>query len=120
MATKRFRNGKFRYVVKNKKLLPHPINLSFENEADGDAYVAELEDLLSRGIVPLEFLEGGGTGIRLHELIRNYISAISLKDDDRKLMQLHAQRLTNFDVGKITLEFIVPPKMVSGIVKPLQ
>lgn len=55
MATKRFRNGKYQYIVKNKKLLPKPLYFTFDNEADGDAYISDLEDLLDKGVVPNEF-----------------------------------------------------------------
>lgn len=55
MATKRFRNGKFQYVVKNKKLLPKPLYFTFDNEADGEAYIRELEDLLDKGLYLLSF-----------------------------------------------------------------
>lgn len=105
MATKRFKNGKFRYVVKNKKLLPKPIYLTFENENDGDASVAELEDLFSQGIVPVEFRSEGGTGIKLHELIKIYIQEVSVTDEGFKFMQLYRKRLDNIFVGKITYKW---------------
>jgi len=37
--------------------LPRPLYLSFESETEGDEYVARLEALLDRGIVPEEFKE---------------------------------------------------------------
>ncbi|VVD98940.1 hypothetical protein PHO31112_02031 [Pandoraea horticolens] len=52
MATKRFRNGRWEYVVKRKALLPKPPYLSFDTEAEGDAYVRRLEHQLDAGIVP--------------------------------------------------------------------
>lgn len=107
MATKRFKNGKFRYTVKNKKLLPKPIYLSFANENDGDAYVAELEELLNKGIVPVEFREESSGSIKLHELIKSYIKDVSMTDDNRMFMQLHCARLDNIDVGQITYQWCV-------------
>ena len=61
MATKRFRNGKYQYVVKNKKLLPKPLYLTFDNEADGDAYISDLEELLSKGGIKKNSVDSVGT-----------------------------------------------------------
>lgn len=104
MATKRFKNGKHRYTVKNKKLLPKPIYLSFDDEGEGDAYVAELEDLLSRGILPVEFHQDA-SAIKLHDLIKLYIKSANIKNDDIKLLDIHCDRLANIDAGKITYDW---------------
>lgn len=55
MAGKRqTRSGRWEYVVKRAGLLPKPLYLSFDTEAEGDTYCARLEALLDRGVVPLE------------------------------------------------------------------
>lgn len=54
MASKRCRNGKWEYVVKRAGVLEKPVYLTFDDEGEGDAYVARLEQLLDRGIVPTE------------------------------------------------------------------
>lgn len=56
MAGKRKRaNGTFEYVFKRAGVLDKPIYMTFENEAEGDAYAKRLDALLERGIVPTEF-----------------------------------------------------------------
>lgn len=57
MAGKRkTRTGKWEFVVKKAGVLPKPLYLTFETEAEGDAYCAKLEALLARGVVPAEHL----------------------------------------------------------------
>ena len=57
MAGKRkTRTGKWEFVVKKAGLLPKPLYLTFETEAEGDAYCARLEALLARGVVPAQHL----------------------------------------------------------------
>lgn len=104
MATKRFRNGKYQYVVKNKKLLPKPLYLTFENEADGDAYIAELEDLLSKGVVPNEF-QSDGASIKLHQLINDYVRTVAITDDRRQLLELAKKRIQNIEISMITYKW---------------
>ncbi|MGZ9712991.1 tyrosine-type recombinase/integrase [Glaciimonas sp. GNP009] len=54
MASKRRRaSGTWEFIVRNK-LLPRTISLSFVDEAEGDAYVAELEANIRAGNVPLK------------------------------------------------------------------
>lgn len=101
MATKRFRNGKYQFVVKNKKHLPKPLYLTFENEADGDAYIEDLENLLSQGIVPEEF-QSDDKAKKLHVLINEYIRTVSITDDRRKLLELAKKRIHNVDASTIT------------------
>lgn len=62
MATKRYKDGAWRFTVKRKKLLPKPIYLTFDSEKEGDAYCERLEKLLNRkttmlGMVISEYLE---------------------------------------------------------------
>lgn len=76
MATKRVRpGGSFEYTVKRSKLLKKPIYLTFTDEDKGDAYVAQLEALLDRGIVPAIYQ--GDNKIRapesLGKAIRRYL-----------------------------------------------
>lgn len=104
MATKRFRNGKYQYVVKNKKLLPKPLYLTFDNEADGDAYISDLEELLSKGVVPNEF-QAHGSSIKLHQLINDYVATVSITDDKRQLLELAKKRIQNIDISIITYKW---------------
>lgn len=45
-------NGTWEYVFKRKGVLPKPLYLTFDTEAEGDAYAAKLEPLLDQGYVP--------------------------------------------------------------------
>ncbi len=105
MATKRERgNGKYQYIVKRSQLLPKPITITFDNEVEGDAYIAELEALLDQGVVPLEFL-AENKSIKLHTLINDYIKVVQITDDDRRLLESHKKRIDNVEVEKITYKW---------------
>lgn len=59
MAGKRVRqNGTWEFVFKRKGVLPEPIYLTFNTEDEGDRYAEKVEELLARGVVPLE-MQGG-------------------------------------------------------------
>lgn len=57
MASKRLRDGVWEFTVKRAGVLPRPIYLRFDSEAEGDAYVRNLEALLDRGIIPHDHQE---------------------------------------------------------------
>ncbi|MBR8316533.1 hypothetical protein KDW36_25460 [Burkholderia dolosa] len=58
MANKRQRPPRrWEYTIKRAKLLTKPLSLTFETEEEGDAYVAQLEQLLDDGIVPDEVVQ---------------------------------------------------------------
>ena len=97
VATKRFRNGAWRYVVKRARMLPRPVYLTFDTEVEGDAYVARLEELLDQGIVP-EGLQQAGAAVTLGAVIDQFTSQVSIKPDDAALLvridaQLHDLQL---------------------------
>lgn len=84
MATKRQRaNGTWEYTVRRKNLLPKPLYLSFESEAAGDKYVADLEKLLDRGIVPAGLVdETPERYTTLSEVIDDYKRLVHVPDSD--------------------------------------
>lgn len=85
MASKRKRStGSWEYVVKKKGVLPRPISLTFYNEAEGDQYVAHLEALLAKGIVPDEFKRREqARGMQtLADAMDEYQRAVHITDDD--------------------------------------
>jgi len=87
MATKRQRSsGSWEYVVKRKMLLDAPLYLSFEREAEGDAYVKRLEALLDKGIVPAEFKKADGAIATIGDAIRGYLAAQHVTTSDRSLL----------------------------------
>jgi integrase len=84
MATKRKRtSGTWEYVVKRKLLLKAPLYLSFESEAEGDAYVKKLEALLNKGIVPAEFQNSADAFTTIGDVIRDYLIAQHVASSDR-------------------------------------
>ena len=50
-----------------------PLNLTFDDEAEGDEYVRRVEALLDRGIVPVEFSQKKEVRQTLRESIRRYL-----------------------------------------------
>ncbi len=72
MAGKKiFPNGTIQYTFKRVGLLDKPIYLTFDNEAEGDAFAKRLDLLLDNGIVPTEYQAKSGT-TTVGELIRQY------------------------------------------------
>lgn len=59
MAGKRERqNGTWEFIFKRKGLLPEPVYFTFDTEEEGDRYAERAEEMLARGVVPLE-MQGG-------------------------------------------------------------
>lgn len=87
MATKRQKGKKWEYIVKRAKLLPKPVYLVFDSEEEGDAYVARLESLLDRGIVPSELVDGSTDKmIILAELIKSYLTHNTIPASDVNIL----------------------------------
>lgn len=92
MAWKRQRdNGSWEFQVKKKGLLPKPISLTFQDEAEGDLYVAHLEKLLDAGIVPDEFKSRAAAISTIGQAISAYLDAVHTTADDVGLLNgMHA------------------------------
>jgi integrase len=88
MATKRQRGQAWQYTVRRTGLLDRPIYLSFADESEGDAYVARLEGLLDKGIVPDEF-KRPDTAHTLRSLIGDYLDAVAVPPSDRVILERH-------------------------------
>jgi integrase len=86
MATKRKRGQAWQYTVRRTGLLERPIYLSFADESEGDAYVARLEGLLDKGIVPEEFTRPD-TAHSLRSLIADYLGAVAVPTSDRVILE---------------------------------
>jgi len=93
MATKRRRGDTWHYTIRRARLLPKPIYLSFEDEAEGDAYVRRIEALLDRGVVPEEFNEKREVQRSLRVHVRSYLSEQNVKADDHDIMAVVLARL---------------------------
>jgi len=87
MATKRKRaTGHWEYVVRRKALLPKPLYLTFDTEAEGDAYVARLEAQLDRNIVPSELASTADKPSTLAQAIDLYRRKVSVSAEDQELL----------------------------------
>lgn len=106
MATKRQKNKGWEYVIKRKALLAKPLYLTFDNEIEGDAYVAKLEALLDRGIVPDELFSKKDEYTNVADLIRDYIKKNSVPDSDIKLLNVQISRIGAVHLSKISYEWV--------------
>ena len=100
MATKRRRGaiGTWEFKITRSKLLPRPVYLTFDDEAEGDAYCRRLEQLLDRGIVPPELAKPvRDRSTRLREVMVEYrdTQAVSNQDTDvlKVLLDADSKRL---------------------------
>ena len=88
MANKRHRSGRWYYRVKHR-LLPRPLYVSFEQEAEGDAYVRQLESLLAVGVVPKAVAQRVTRGPikTLGDALTYYEQTVALPESDRLLLK---------------------------------
>lgn len=93
MATKRFRAGAWRYTVRRAGLLPRPVYLSFDNEAEGDEYVRRLEAVLDRGIVPDDIQLRPVEPDKLRDQTNRYLAEQSVSATDRDCLRIARDRL---------------------------
>lgn len=93
MATKRIRNGRWAYTVRRKDVLPKPLYFTFDDEREGDEYVARVEALLDRGIVPDEFNEKREVKKSLRDGVRRYLADQHVSEDDKSILQVVLARL---------------------------
>jgi len=94
MATKRQRNGAWAYTVRRGGLLPKPLYLTFDDEREGDAYVAKLEALLDKGVVPQELLREDKSRLTLHDLIESYLIKVNVSVADQLVLKSFVERVT--------------------------
>lgn len=87
MAYRRQRsNGSWEFQIK-RAILPKPITLTFDTEAEGDTYCKQLEKLLDAGIVPEEFRSKSEKSIKtIGQAIDAYIATVHITDDDELLL----------------------------------
>ena len=94
MATKRRRGATWHYTIRRAGLLPRPIYLSFDDEAEGDEYVRRVEALLARGVVPEEFGAKRSTPTALlSDAVARYMDVQHVSADDAALLDVVLMRL---------------------------
>jgi integrase len=89
MASIQPRAGKWQLRVKHK-LLPKPFFCTLASQAEAQAYGAQLEALLDRGIVPAELLDAGKRGENplLSKLIADYLHSANVAPSDQATLNL--------------------------------
>lgn len=92
MATKRKRGKSWEYHVKRKALLPKPITLTFQDESEGDDYVARLEAMLDKGIVPEEFQKTAHELRTIADAIRSYQESVHVPTTDVQYLKVVESR----------------------------
>jgi hypothetical protein len=86
MASKRIRNARDYYTLVSKALPNGRVYLTFDDEAEGDAYTLKLEALFKEGKVPNEFMAKKGAIITIADAIDQYLLSVSVPDSDHKLL----------------------------------
>jgi hypothetical protein len=102
MASIQPRGGKWQLRVKHK-LLPKPFFYTFASQAEAQAYAAQLESLLDRGIVPAEMLgtEKRGENPLLSKLIADYLATANVAPSDRATLDLLTRTKGNDRLGSV-------------------
>lgn len=81
-------SGRWEFIVKNKRLLPKPVYLTFESEQAGIDYCARLEALLKKGIVPPELIEQRpATFTSVADLIDDYNDKVAVPQSERNVLR---------------------------------
>lgn len=104
MATKRRRaNGSWEYRVQRAAVLPRPCYLTFADEAEGDAYVRRLEQLLARGVVPPELLAAPSERhTRLRDVIVEYRASQPVSVADMANLGVLLDRLAGVELRAVS------------------
>ena len=104
MATKRRRaNGAWEYRVQRAAVLPRPCYLTFADEAEGDAYVRRLEQLLDRGVVPPELLAAAPERhTRLRDVIVEYRASQPVSVADMANLGVLLDRLAGVELRAVS------------------
>lgn len=104
MASIQPRGSKWQLRVKHA-LLPKPFFSTFDNEAEARAYGDQLEALLSRGIVPMEMVQGEkrGENPKLSRLISQYLAGASFAPTDKPTLLLLAKPSALGDVRLLSI-----------------
>lgn len=110
MATMRKRGNTYHYTIRRKALLPRPVYMTFDEQDEGDRYVAHLESLLDAGIVPPGLIENADKISLVSEAIDSYVKEVAIKASDRDILDVIRGRY-----GKIRLSDMDYPWVQSWI-----
>ena len=106
MASKRVRNGRYYYTVVSKALPNGRVYLTFDDEAEGDAYTLKLDSLLKDGKVPTEFMAKKGAIITVADAIDQYLLGVSVPDSDHQLLVIARKRVGKSNVSALNYAWV--------------
>src|SRR5262245_36919907 len=106
MATKRKRGSSWEFIVKRKGLLPKPLYLTFASEEEGDRYVAKLEALLDRGVVPDEFRRQLGKFVTIEDAAREYLAAQHVPPSDKRSLAVVVSRIGTTRLSAVNYQWV--------------
>lgn len=102
---KHFGNGTIQYTIKKAGLLDRPIYLTFGTEAEGDPYVARLEALLARGILP-DSLRAPARIATIADLVREYERDAHPKKKDRDSLGVTLRQHGDVALANVTAAWV--------------
>lgn len=105
MATKRKRGaGAWEFTVRRKGILPKPIYLTFDSEREGDAYVAKLEAMLDKGVVPGELVKKA-SALTIADLVRTYRATVKAAESTGPFFDICVKRWGAVSLGSIDYDW---------------
>lgn len=106
MATKRKRGSSWEYIIKRKALLDKPFTRTFADEAEGDTFIAKVESLLDRGIIPHELMGSGDAHKFLSDLIKEYLVKVVVPDSDKAILNVLYARIGTARISEIHYQWL--------------
>jgi integrase len=94
-------SGSWEFIVRRKGILPRPLTLTFQSEAEGDAYVARVEQLLDAGILPEDLVLRKKDDVSIDDGIRSYMKQVSLPDSDTLLLNKLLDEWKSHSLAKV-------------------
>lgn len=107
MASYRKRpNGTIEAVIKRSGLLPRPVSMTFDSDAEARRVCERIEALLDQGIVPPELGKETREAVAtLGALIREYLKAVVVTPDDDSLLTLIAVEDGKMSLAKLDYDW---------------
>ena len=113
MASKRKVGNACYYTVTSKTLPKGRAYFTFDDEAEGDAYVAKLDAVLKQGILPPEFLQERGSILSIADAIDQYLEGVQVPDSDQKLLAISRERVGKNSISKLDADWA--DKYINGM-----
>lgn len=113
MASKRKVGNACYYTVTSKTLPKGRAYFTFDDEAEGDAYVAKLDAILKQGILPPEFMQERGSILSIADAIDQYLDGVQVPDSDQKLLSIARERVGKDSISKLDADWA--DKYINGM-----